>query len=140
MVWLLGVSIIGLVFGILLLWNGWFLKLIEQLDRPVVNLDEKAIQYRIICGLLLLILAIVLLAEAVIYPDLIFFYVPGVFLLFICFLMIFLPGTLTRLCQILDTVVMPVDGIVLGMRKLVGALLIIAAGYIFYLVYSSGAR
>ncbi|OGC10936.1 hypothetical protein A3K48_00110 [candidate division WOR-1 bacterium RIFOXYA12_FULL_52_29] len=136
----MAISVIGLIFGILLLWNGWLLRLIEQLDKPVMVLDEKALQYRIICGLVLLIVSIVLLAEAVVYPDLIFFYVPGVFLVIVCFLLLFLPGTLARLCELLDTVVMPVDGLVLGMRKLIGALLIIAAGYIFYLVYASGAK
>ena len=133
--WLLFVAVVSLLFGIFFIWGDWFIKVKEYLEEPVGTVDDKLLSSRNLVGLVLALVGVWVIYEAMIYPSLWAFYLIGVLLLAFAGLYLLSPKTLKKLSEISDKVVLPTDTIILGMKKFVGVLMILAAGYLFYAVY-----
>ncbi|MFA5035247.1 MAG: hypothetical protein WC500_05660 [Candidatus Margulisiibacteriota bacterium] len=136
--WLLFVAIVSLSFGIFFIWGDWFIKLKTYLEEPVGSVDDKLLSVRKLVGLVLIVVGAWVCYLAFVYPQLWLFYLVGVLFLFFAGLYLFSPATIKKLSEISDKIVLPTDTIILGMKKFVGVLLILAAGYLFYAVYLAG--
>lgn len=136
--WLLFVAIVSLSFGIFFIWGDWFIKLKTYLEEPVGSVDDKLLSARRLVGLALAVIGAWVCYLAFVYPQLWLFYPVGLLFLFFAGLYLFAPATIKKLSEISDKIVLPTDTIILGMKKFVGVLLILAAGYLFYAVYLAG--
>ncbi|MFA6170438.1 MAG: hypothetical protein WCW67_05390 [Candidatus Margulisiibacteriota bacterium] len=133
--WLLLIAAVSLLFGFFFIWGDWLVKLKEYLEEPVGSIDDKMLSARNLVGLVLILIGAWVIYEAIVYPQLWLFYVVGLLLLVFAGLYLFSPKTLTKLSAVSDRIVLPIDTIVMRMKKFIGVLLILAAGYLFYAAY-----
>lgn len=129
-------GIIALIFGVLSLFSReMLLYLGTALNRPIVSLDDKLKVIRIPLGLVLVAVAGWIISVAFNYPMLWYLHVVGMLILFFGLLYLFVPRWLDVLSKFLDQTMLTTDEILIGLRKAVGVVLVLAAIYIFYSVY-----
>jgi len=134
-------GLVSLLFGVLFLmapetlgrWN-------EVGNRTIMVLDEKLSPLRTWVGAVLLIAGGFIIWAAFPYStELWYLHIIGAIVLFFGLLFIAFPHGLKNLSRIFDTVLLSTDEMILGVRKTLGILLLIAGAYIIYAsVYTSG--
>ncbi|MBN2058655.1 MAG: hypothetical protein JW782_07650 [Candidatus Saganbacteria bacterium] len=136
---LLFAGIIALIFGVLSLFSReMLLYLGDALNRPIVSIDDKLKAIRIPLGLVLVVIAGWIISVAFSYPTLWYLHIIGIVILFFGLLYLFVPRWLDHLSRFLDQTMLSTDEILIGLRKAVGIVLMLAAIYIFYSVYLVG--
>jgi len=138
---LMFVGLISLLFGILFLMSPETLgRWSEVGNRTVMVLDEKISPVRNWVGAALLIAGAFMVWAA--FPhsvELWYLHIIGVIALFFGLMFLTYPHGLKNLSRFFDTVLLSTDELILGVRKTLGILLIIAGAYIIYAsVYTSG--
>jgi uncharacterized membrane protein HdeD (DUF308 family) len=134
-------GLVSLLFGVLFLMSPETLgRWSEVGNRTVMVLDEKLSSIRNWVGAALLIAGAFMVWAAFPYSvELWYLHVIGVIALFFGLLFIAFPHGLKNLSRIFDTVLLSTDELILGVRKTLGILLLIAGAYIIYAsVYTSG--
>jgi hypothetical protein len=136
MVYLMTLAIISLVFGLLLIFTPKLLLNIGNVANSVVlYLDEKLQPMRVVVGIFLVLVAAWLIYVVVKYPEL--SYLNALWLISLGFglMFLFFPNWLSWLSNVSNKVVFSTDDVVIGARKIIGVVLVIASVYIFYGAY-----
>ena len=136
MEFLIVAGIIALLFGILAVFSREILqKMGAVLNKPVVVVDEKLKAVRIPLGIALVLLGGWIISVAFSYPELWYLHLIGIVVLFFGLLYLFVPQWLDVISRFLNQSMLSTDEIIIGTRKTIGVLLILAAIYIFYSVF-----
>lgn len=136
MEWLITLGIILLIFGLIFIFSrNILLALGSFLNQPVASIDKRIKSYRILAGVILVIIGGWVISVAFGYPELWYLHIIGVLILFFGLLYLFLPDWLDWLSTVLDQILLSTDEAVIAARKSLGIILIIAAIYVFYSVY-----
>lgn len=134
--YLLALALISLVFGLILLFMpNLLMRLGEVCNKIILFLDEKLQPVRIWVGIVLILIGGWLLYVAIQYPEL--SYLNAVWLICLGFglLFLFFSNWLTWLSNVSNKVIFSTDDVVIGSRKIVGVVLLIASFYILYSAY-----
>jgi len=134
-------GLVSLLFGVLFLMSPEILGRWNEIsNRTVMVLDEKISPIRTWVGAILLIAGAFIIWAA--FPhsaELWYLHVIGAIVLFFGLLFIAFPHGLNNLSRVFDTVLLSTDEVILGVRKTLGILLLIAGAYIIYAsIYTSG--
>jgi len=132
MEWIITSGIIALIVGVTLLLSDSLRAIARVLDRTVAYIDDKVSSVRIVAGIVLVILGGWFISIAMNYTSLWFFHLIGVIVLFFGLLYLFLPGWLAVLSRVADQIVFSTDEYVFAARKVIGIIMVIAAGYILF--------
>ncbi|MEE8637517.1 MAG: hypothetical protein V3T21_00570 [Candidatus Margulisiibacteriota bacterium] len=136
MVWLITIGVVLLIFGALFIFSREMLLAIgEFLNKPVGYIDKGFRAYRMLVGIVLVIIGGWVISVAFSYPELWYLHIIGVVVLFFGLLYLFLPGWLDWLSKVLDQILLSTDEAVIGARKSLGIILIVVAIYVFYSAY-----
>jgi hypothetical protein len=136
--WLLASGIVSFLAGTVFLFSEKGMsRLSIVLGQTVVYLDGSLNSIRVPLGVGLVVAGGWLISIAFSYASLWYLHIIGATSLFFGLLYLFLPNWLAVFSKIADQVLFSVDEVILGARKSFGAILIIAASYIFYAVYLS---
>ena len=134
--WLVTAGVILLIFGFLLIFSRNALVVLGSiLNAPVATIDEKVKSYRILAGVVLVVIGGWLISVAFGYPSLWYLHIMGVIVLFFGLLYLFLPEWLDWLSSVLDRILLSTDEAVIAARKSLGIILIISSIYVFYSAY-----
>jgi len=134
--WLIMVGVVLLVFGFLFIFSRNALMVLGSvMNAPVATIDEKLKSYRILAGVVLVVIGGWLISVAFGYPSLWYLHIIGVTVLFFGLLYLFLPEWLDWLSSVLDHILLSTDEAVIAARKSLGIILIISAIYVFYSAY-----
>lgn len=129
-------GIIALLFGFIAVFSREVLqKLGGALNKPVVVVDERLRVVRIPLGIALILLGGWIISVAFSYPALWYLHLIGIVVLFFGLLYLFVPQWLEVISKFLNQSMLSTDEIIIGTRKTIGVLLILAAIYIFYSVF-----
>src|SRR3989338_3376600 len=136
--WLTVSCLVSLLTGILLLFSNEIIrKLGGFLNRPIAYLDRWLSLVRIPAGIILAITGGWIISIAFNYPVFWFLHLIGVIILFFGLLYLFFPEWLNFFSRVADKLLFSPDELVLGTRRGLGAVLIVAAVYILYVAYLS---
>lgn len=136
MSWLIVIGVLLLVFGALFIFSREMLLAMGAfLNKPVGYIDSKLSAYRMLVGIVLVIVGGWVISVAFRYPELWYLHLIGAVVLFFGLLYLFLPGWLDWLSKILDQILLSTDEAVIGARKSLGIILIVVAIYVFYSAY-----
>jgi len=136
MEWLIVAAIIGFLIGLLLMFSSEALRVLSDLmNKPLAYLDNMILAVRMPAGIVFIILGGWLISVAFSYPELWYLHLAGALALFFGLVYLFVPQWLSVFSKVSDQLVMPTDEMVLGMRKGIGVVLVIAALYILYVAY-----
>ncbi len=131
--YLLTLAIISLVFGLILLFTPNFLMRLGQVcNKIVLYLDEKLQPIRVWVGILLMLVGGWLLYVTIQYPELAYLNALWLVCLGFGLLFLFFSNWLSWLSNVSNKVIFSTDDVVIGSRKIVGVLLLIASFYIAY--------
>jgi hypothetical protein len=136
MVYLLTLAIVSLVFGLLLIFTPKLLVNVGNVANSVVlYLDDKLQSIKAAVGILLVLVAAWLIFVVTKYPEL--SYLNALWLISLGFglLFLFFANWLTWLSNVSNKVVFSTDDVVIGARKIIGVVLVIASVYMFYGAY-----
>ena len=133
---LVGIGGLLLIFGGLFLFSREaLLALSAFLNKPLAYVDRGLGAYRMLVGIVLVIIGGWVISVAFSYPELWYLHIIGALVLFFGLLYLFLPGWLDRLSKILDQTLLSTDEAVIGARKSLGIILMVVAIYVFYSAY-----
>jgi hypothetical protein len=132
MEWLIVSGVVSLLAGLFLLTGEALLKLGEWLYRPVAYIDDVISSISRPAGIFLVIVGGWIISVAFSYAELWYLHIVGALILFFGLLYLFLPDWLSGLSWVVDGLILSGDDLVLGVRRLVGIILLIISFYIFY--------
>ncbi|MFH1347491.1 MAG: hypothetical protein ABIH22_02265 [Candidatus Margulisiibacteriota bacterium] len=136
MEWLITAGIIALILGIFSIFSReMLLNVGAALNKPVVYVDDKLKAVRMPFGVALVVIGGWIISVAFNYPMLWYLHLVGIIILFFGLLYLFVPQWLDVISKFLNQSMLSTDEIIIGTRKTIGVLLILAAIYIFYSVY-----
>ena len=130
--------------GVLVLIVGFFLVCCKSfsevshkaLDKVVLVLDEVLNPWRVLVSLILLALGgWILYLAAVVIPGYWWLHLLWVILIFFGVIFLFAPHWLGRISKIANQTIFKTDELVKRSGKIVGVIFILAALYIFYMIY-----
>jgi hypothetical protein len=133
MEWLVTAEIISLLAGLLLLFAGENLRRLGKFfNQPIVYIEGLLNSIRIPAGLTLIIAGGWMISVAASYPDLWYLYATGAPVLFFGLLYLFLPDWIDSLSKLADQLLFSTDDFILGARRSIGIVLIVAAVYMYF--------
>jgi hypothetical protein len=130
-------AIVGLVFGLLLLVSPSVLGALGSVfNSALFTLNGWTLRYRMWLGLVLLVIGAWVFYVGLQYPDP---YIATTWIVAVVFglLFLFLPGWLKWLSGAADAVFLSTDELVMGWRRVVGIVLVVASAYILYGIFYS---
>ncbi len=136
MEWLIFAGIVSLAFGVVLLSSRRvLLSLVTVLNKSLEFVDGKIKPFRIVLGIILVVIGGWVILVAFGYPGLWYLHPIGALILFFGLLYLFLPDWLEVSSKLSDRILLSTDEIIVGARKTFGILFIIIALYILYSAY-----